>query len=103
GSAEEAVAAQKAGCDFIIAQGIEAGGHIRGTLGVLPLLSRVLDSVWVPVLAAGGVGNARALAAVRAAGVGGARCGRRFVAASESGAHSLYVEALIRAQAEDSV
>jgi len=40
GSAAEAVAAETAGCDFIIAQGIEAGGHIRGTLGLLPLLSQ---------------------------------------------------------------
>ena len=103
GSAAEAVSAEQAGCDFIIAQGIEAGGHIRGTLGVLPLLSYVLDSVTVPVLAAGGIGSARALAAVLAAGAAGARCGTRFVAAAESGAHPVYVEMLIRAQAEDAV
>ena len=103
GSAAEAVAAETAGCDFIIAQGIEAGGHIRGTLGLLPLLSHVLDTVRVPVLAAGGVGSHRALAAVLAAGASGARCGTRFVAAQESGAHPIYMEALIRARAEDSV
>src|SRR5712692_608037 len=50
GSAAEAVAAERAGCDFIIAQGIEAGGHIRGTLGLVPLLSQVLDAVAIPVL-----------------------------------------------------
>lgn len=103
GSAAEAIAAERAGCDFIIAQGIEAGGHIRGTLGLLPLLSEVLDEVAIPVLAAGGIGGARAFAAVLAAGAAGARCGTRFVAAAESAAHPVYVEALIRARAEDAV
>jgi nitronate monooxygenase len=103
GSPAEAVAAERAGCDFIIAQGIEAGGHIRGTLGLLPLLSQVLDQVSIPVLAAGGIGSARALSAVLAAGAAGARCGTRFAAARESAAHAIYVEALIRAGAEDAV
>src|ERR1051326_1302757 len=101
GSPAEAVAAERAGCDFIIAQGIEAGGHIRGTLGLLPLLSQVLDQVAIPVLAAGGIGSARALSAVLAAGAAGARCGTRFAAARESAAHPMYVEALIRAGADD--
>jgi nitronate monooxygenase len=103
GSVEEAVAAENTGCNFIIAQGIEAGGHIRGKLGLLPLLSQVLDRVRVPVLAAGGIGSARALAAVLAAGAAGARCGTRFVAAQESAAHPTYVQALIQARAEDAV
>lgn len=60
GSVAEAVSAQEAGCDFIIAQGTEAGGHIRGQLGLLPLLSEVLDAVSIPVLAAGGSGVAGA-------------------------------------------
>jgi NAD(P)H-dependent flavin oxidoreductase YrpB (nitropropane dioxygenase family) len=90
-------------CDFIIAQGSEAGGHLRGTLGPLPLLSELLDEVTLPVLAAGGIGNARALAGVLAAGAAGVRCGTRFVAAWESAAHPVYVEALIRARAEDAV
>jgi nitronate monooxygenase len=45
GSCAEAVAAAKAGCDFIVAQGIEAGGHVRGRIGLLALLSEVLDAV----------------------------------------------------------
>jgi len=89
GSLEEAVAAEAAGCDFLIAQGIEAGGHIRGQLGVLQLLTEVVEAVKVPVLAAGGIGNARALAGVIAAGAAGARIGTRFLAAgSTSTAHS---------------
>ncbi len=103
GSAADAAAAERAGCDFVIAQGVEAGGHIRGTLGLLPLLDQVLDAVRIPVLGAGGIGSSRSLAAVIAAGAAGARCGTRFVAASESGAHPTYVDALIRARAEDSV
>ena len=103
GSTGEAIAAEAAGCDFIIAQGIEAGGHIRGTLALLPLLSSVLDSVSVPVLAAGGIGNARSIAAALAAGAAGVRMGTRFIAAAESNAHPDYVKALIAARAEDSV
>jgi nitronate monooxygenase len=103
GSLAEAMGAEKAGCDFIIAQGIEAGGHIRGTLGLLPLLTQVLDKVSIPVLGAGGIGSGRSIAAVLAAGAAGVRMGTRFVAAQESNAHPDYVRALISAQAEDSV
>jgi nitronate monooxygenase len=103
GSTGEAMAAEAAGCDFIIAQGFEAGGHIRGTLGLLPLLSSVLDAVSVPVLAAGGIGNGRSIAGVLAAGAAGVRMGTRFIAAAESNAHPDYVKALIAARAEDSV
>ncbi len=103
GSRQEAGAAQAAGCDFVIAQGTDAGGHIRGKLGVLPLLSEVLPEINVPVLAAGGIGSPRALAAVLAAGAAGVRIGTLFAAAAESGAHPDYVAALVRAEAEDSV
>lgn len=103
GAVEEAVAAEKVGCDFIIVQGIEAGGHIWGKLGVLQLLAQTVDAVKVPVLAAGGIGNARALAGVIAAGAAGARMGTRFLAAKETNAHPDYVQALLEARAEDSV
>jgi NAD(P)H-dependent flavin oxidoreductase YrpB (nitropropane dioxygenase family) len=103
GSTAEAMAAEAAGCDFVIAQGIEAGGHIRGTLGLLPLLSAVLDAVSVPVLAAGGIGSGRSIAAVLAAGAAGVRMGTRFIAAEESNAHPDYVKAVIAARAEDAV
>jgi len=103
GSVREAISAEKAGCDFISAQGIEAGGHLRGQLSLLPLLEGVLDAVSVPVLASGGIGSARSIAGVLQAGAAGVRMGTRFIAAAESNAHPEYVEALIAADAEDSV
>ena len=103
GSAEEARAAADAGCDFVIAQGTEAGGHVRGRIGLLALLDAVLSAVDVPVLAAGGIGTGRAMAAALAAGADGVRGGTRFVAAEEAEAHPRYVEALIAARPEDTV
>jgi nitronate monooxygenase len=103
GSVREAISAEKAGCDFISAQGIEAGGHLRGELSLLPLLEGVLDAVSVPVLASGGIGSARSIAAVLQAGAAGVRMGTRFIAAAESNAHPEYVEALIAAGAEGTV
>jgi NAD(P)H-dependent flavin oxidoreductase YrpB (nitropropane dioxygenase family) len=92
------------GCVLIVAQGIGAGGHVRGTVGLLDLLCKVLDAVRdVPVLAAGGIGNGRAMLAALAAGADGVRVGTRFVATDEAGVHSVYTEALIAARAEDSV
>jgi NAD(P)H-dependent flavin oxidoreductase YrpB (nitropropane dioxygenase family) len=103
GSREEAIAAAGAGCDYLIAQGVEAGGHVRGRTPLLPLLAEVLDAVPLPVLAAGGIATDRALAAALAAGAAGARIGTRFVAAAESGAHPEYVAALLAARAQDTV
>lgn len=106
GSVDEACTAAEAGCDVIVAQGVEAGGHVRGQLGLLPLLDGVLDAVEVPVVAAGGIGTARAMAAALAAGADAVRVGTRFIAtreAGESGAHPAYVDALLRASSEDTV
>jgi nitronate monooxygenase len=103
GSVEEARAAAGVGCDFIIAQGVEAGGHVRGQIGLLPLLDAVLNAVSVPVVAAGGIGTPRAMAAALAAGADAVRVGTRFIAAAESAAHPSYQQALIRAQPQDTV
>lgn len=103
GSLAEAQAALDAGCDFIVAQGTEAGGHLRGAVSLLPLLDAVLDAVDVPVVAAGGIGTPRAMAAALAAGAAGVRVGTRFVATREANVHPDYVSALVRASADDTV
>ncbi len=103
GSLNEALSAVDAGCDFIIAQGMEAGGHVRGTTALLPLLDQVLGKVNIPVLAAGGIGDARGIASALAVGAAGVRMGTRFVATPESGYHPRYIEAILAARSEDTV
>ena len=103
GSCDEAVAAANARCDIIVAQGIEAGGHVRGRIGLQALLGEVLGHVDLPVIAAGGIGTGQAMAAALIAGADGVRVGTRFVAAAESGAHPTYVTALMSAAAEDTI
>ncbi|SDB21810.1 NAD(P)H-dependent flavin oxidoreductase [Belnapia rosea] len=103
GSCAEAIAAERVGCDLIVAQGVEAGGHVRGVIGTFTLLSEVLEAVQLPVLAAGGIGTHRAVNAALAAGADGVRVGTRFVVTPEAGAHPAYVRALIEARAEDTV
>jgi nitronate monooxygenase len=100
GSVEEARAAVDAGCDLVVVQGTEAGGHVRGHTALLPLLESVLDQLRVPVLAAGGIGDRATFAAVLAAGAAGARVGTRFVATDESGAHPAYKQAIVDAMAD---
>lgn len=103
GSPEEARAAVDAGCDFLIAQGTEAGGHVRGTTALDALLPAVLDAVSVPVLAAGGIATAARVAQLLKDGAAGVRVGTLFLATPESGAHPIYVEALLKASADDTV
>jgi nitronate monooxygenase len=103
GTVEEAVAAEQADCDFIVAQGVEAGGHVRGRIPLRDLLKGVVAAVGIPVVAAGGIGTGRAMAAAIDAGAAAVRVGTRFVAAVESEAHPLYVERLIAATAKETV
>ena len=103
GAADEARAAADAGCDLVVAQGIEAGGHVRGTTGLLPLLDEVRVAVDVPVVAAGGIATGRAVAAALVAGADAVRVGTAFLTATESGAHPTYVDALLSAGADDTV
>ena len=88
---DEAVRAAAAGADVVVAQGWEAGGHVRGTVTTLALVPRVVDAVDpVPVVAAGGIADGRGLAAVLALGAAGAWVGTRFLAARESSIHDDY-------------
>lgn len=101
GSAEEATAAVEAGCDFVIVQGVEAGGHVRGTTPLDDLLAKIIENVDVPVVASGGIGTSERVRDLIGAGAAAVRIGTRFVAASESPAHPEYVAALIAAAGSD--
>lgn len=103
GSPEEARAAVGAGSDLVVAQGVEAGGHVRGTLPLLAVLDAVLDAVDVPVVAAGGISGPRAMAAAIAAGAAAVRVGTLFVATEESEAHADYIAAILAAGSGDTV
>src|SRR5947199_1683353 len=81
GSKEEAGAAIDAGCDIVIAQGIEAGGLVGGHVGVMDLVNRVLSNRDVPVMAEGGISSGRAIAAALAAGASAAGVGTSFTTA----------------------
>ncbi len=103
GSVAEARAAADAGCDVVIVQGSEAGGHVRGDGPLLPLLREVLGAVPVPVLAAGGISDPSTFGAVMAAGADGARIGTRFIAATESAAHPTYKQSIVDATGDCTV
>ncbi len=103
GSVGEAQAAIDIGCDLIVVQGVEAGGHVRGEVGLLSLLGQVIDLVEVPVIAAGGLGSARSIAGVLTAGAAAVRLGTRFLGAIEADVHPKYLRSLIAARAEDTV
>jgi nitronate monooxygenase len=99
---EEARVLERAEVDVVVAQGFEAGGH-RGSflappdeslVGTLALVPEVADAVSVPVVAAGGIGDGRGIAAVLALGAEGAQIGTAFIAADESGASAQHREAL---------
>src|SRR5208282_2604242 len=97
GSVDGALAAADAGCDFVIVQGVEAGGHVRGTTPRQELVASMSDKIAIPVVAAGGIATAEHVEAVISAGAAAARVGTRFVATEESGAHPVYVTALVDA------
>ena len=101
GSVDEAKAAVDAGCAYVIAQGWEAGGHVRGTVPLAELVPAVREAVDVPIVAAGGIGTAADLRRALRLGADAVRVGTRFVAAAESNAHPDYVAALIGARADD--
>jgi len=95
-------AAVDAGADYIVAQGIEAGGHVQSSTPLLELLPLVLKEAGdTPVLVAGGITTGRRLRAALAAGASGAIVGSRFMATEESTAHPDYKKALTQAHADD--
>jgi nitronate monooxygenase len=102
GTAEEARRAVASGVDVIVAQGWEAGGHVWGRVATLPLVPAVVDAVApVPVIAAGGIGDARGVAAVLALGAQAAWLGTRFLLAEEMPIHEDYRRRLMSAAETD--
>jgi nitronate monooxygenase len=104
---DEAIALEQAGVDVIVASGFEAGGH-RGSFlrssedsltGTISLVPQIVDAVQLPVVAAGGIADARGVAAAFALGAQGVQMGTVFLACEESGATTLHREAILSGKA----
>lgn len=103
GTVDEARAAVDAGCRYVVAQGIEAGGHVRGETELDELVPAVREALGdeIAVVAAGGIGTADDVTRAMALGADAVRVGSRFVATVESAAHDRYVELLVESGNED--
>lgn len=97
-----ALKSQEAGVDAVVAEGFEAGGHNgREETTTLVLTPLVVDALEIPVIAAGGIGTGRAMAAAMALGAEGVQIGSRFVTSEESSAHLAFKEMVVNAQEGD--
>ena len=104
GSVAEAQAAAEAGVDAIIAQGCEAGGHVRGRTSVMTLVPTIVEAVQpLPVIASGGIATGRGLVAALSLGAQGVHMGTRFVASDEANAAPAYKQRVVDAETEDLV
>ena len=104
GSVDEAKRAAKAGADAVFAQGVEAGGHVRGTTPIWELLPDTVRALQpLPVLASGGIGDGAGLARAIQFGAQGVSLGTRFVACDEAWLHPAYKQRIVGARAEDTV
>ncbi|SPJ29822.1 NAD(P)H-dependent flavin oxidoreductase [Falsiruegeria mediterranea] len=98
GTSQEAKAAEAAGADVIVAQGWEAGGHVWGRVSSLALIPAVVDAVNIPVVAAGGIADGRAMAAAMMLGASGVWVGTRFLASTEATIHETYRQRILDAR-----
>lgn len=89
--------AERAGADAVIAEGQESGGHI-GELTTMALVPQVVDAVEIPVLAAGGIGDGRGIAAALMLGAAAVQMGTRFLVAKECGVHQNYKDMVLKAK-----
>ena len=104
GSVQEAEGAADAGVDAVIAQGSEAGGHVRSTTSIWEIVPAIVEAVKpLPVLASGGIGDGAAIAKAIQLGAQGVSLGTRFVASEEAWVHQAYKERVIRSNADDTV
>lgn len=102
GAVKHAVKAEQAGCDAVICQGGEGGGH-TGLVGTLPLVAQAVEAVKIPVVAAGGLYDGRGLAAALSLGAVGVWMGTRFIASVEAHAGRMYQEVIVEATDEDTI
>lgn len=102
GKVKHAQMAEQAGCDLVVAQGTEAGGH-TGTVAGFPLMPQMVDAVKIPVVGAGGIVDGRGLVAAMALGCVGVWVGTRFIASVEARAHENYKNKIIASTEADTV
>jgi enoyl-[acyl-carrier protein] reductase II len=102
GKVSHAVHAERAGCDAVVAQGTEAGGH-TGQVAGMALIPQIVDAVRIPVLAAGSIVDGRGLAAALAFGAEGVWMGTRFIASHEARAAEVYKKRITEIREEDTV
>ena len=102
GAVKHAVKAEQAGCDAVICQGGEGGGH-TGLVGTMPLVAQAVESVKIPVVAAGGLYDGRGLAAALSLGAVGVWMGTRFIASVEAHAGDMYRQTIVESADEDTV
>ena len=103
GTMEAARMAEEAGADVIIAQGVEAGGHVHGRSPAFGLAEQILDSTKLPVVTSGGITMGSGLAAALAMGGSGVQCGTAFLATEESFAHPYHKSRIVEAADDDTV
>ncbi|MFN4142128.1 NAD(P)H-dependent flavin oxidoreductase [Aestuariivirga sp.] len=103
GTLEAARQAEDAGADVLIAQGVEAGGHVHGRTGTLALVEQIVGRTRLPVVASGGIATGAGLAAALSLGAQGVQCGTAFLATTESFAHDYHKRRIVEAGAEDTV
>ncbi len=103
-SSKFAQKAEEAGCDAVVAEGFEAGGHNgREETTTMVLVPAVVDSVKIPVIAAGGLATGRQMLAAMVMGAEGVQMGSRFVASVEASSHDEFKQAVIRAKEGDTI
>lgn len=103
GTLEAAREAAACGADVLIAQGVEAGGHVHGRVGAFALTCELLRETRLPVVVSGGIADGAGLAAALAMGAAGVHCGTAFLATNESFAHSFHKTRITQATASDTV
>jgi enoyl-[acyl-carrier protein] reductase II len=100
GAVKHAIKAEQAGCDAVILQGGEGGGH-TGLVGTLPLVAQAVEAVDIPVVAAGGIYDGRGVAAALSLGAVGVWMGTRFIASAEAHAAQSYKDTIVGATDTD--